>query len=75
MVIPSYNGSFKFPTSTRSTGAKKVAGSFGRGNRHDARKYNFNKKNTSTTGQVCGDPNCGEMCSLDGVCYCCVLCT
>lgn len=58
MVNPSYNGSFKFPSSTRSTGARK-GGAFSRGNRQHIRQYNFYKNNqpsrTSSTGQTVGD--------------------
>ena len=44
MVNPSYNGSFKFPSSTRSTGARK-GGLFSRGNRQHARIFNYFKTN------------------------------
>ena len=44
MVNPSYNGSFKFPSSTRSIGARK-GGLFSRGNRQQARQFNFNRRN------------------------------
>jgi hypothetical protein len=42
MVNPSYNGSFKFPSSTRSTGARKSSLFTGR---QSARIFNFNKRN------------------------------
>lgn len=59
MVIPSYTGSFKFPSSSRSIGARK-GGLFSRGNRQHARQYNFYRryKNTSDADSKCPDGEC-----------------
>ena len=66
MVNPSYNGSFKFPSSTRSTGARK-GGLFSRGNRQEARIFNYFKTNRpisayySTYHMMGGESDsCGE---------------
>ncbi len=72
MVNPSYNGSFKFPSSTRSIGSRK-GGPFSRGNKHHARIFAFLKRNKGTTGM--GDSNpCPE-----GLCFSgewgCVVCS
>ena len=56
MSNPIYSGSFKFPSSTRSIGARK-GGLFSRGNKHQAQIYNFYKRNNNSG---MGSADCGS---------------